>query len=166
MLVYLGIVRLRDTRRGPHLHVHRHVGVEHAHFHLHPTHLHHAATDAHTQHSHAPLWIGILNGFAGTAAVMALLPAVIIDHAGSYLLYVLAFGLGSTLSMAAYCSGINRLMNRHTLCPAPRGLLVGVRGWRVECWSGDRLVRARLVWVKFTDCRPLFNSHRQACAVV
>jgi nickel/cobalt exporter len=112
VLVYLGIRRLRDARRGPHLHVHRHGDLEHTHYHVHGMRVDHGAEGAHSEHSHAPLWIGILHGFAGTAALMALLPALLLDHVGSYLLYVLAFGLGSTLSMGAFCAGLGHLTSR------------------------------------------------------
>ena len=43
------------------------------------------------------------------AGVMALFPAVIIGEAASYIAYVLAFGLGSTLSMALFCGGLGRM---------------------------------------------------------
>jgi hypothetical protein len=109
LLICLGIGRLRDARGGPHLHAHRHGDVEHTHYHVHGMHADHGAEEAHKQHSHAPLWIGILHGFAGTAAVMALLPAVLIDHVGRYLIYVLAFGLGSTVAMATFCAGVGHL---------------------------------------------------------
>lgn len=72
--------------------------------------LHAALRKAHAQHSHAPLWIGMLHGFAGTAALMALLPAVFIADSASYLAYVLIFGFGSTLSMGAFCVGVDRLV--------------------------------------------------------
>ncbi len=112
VLIYLGIRRLRDVRRRPHLHAHRHGDLEHTHYHVHGMRVDHGAEEAHKQHSHAPLWIGILHGFAGTAALMALLPALLLDHVGSYLLYVLAFGLGSTLSMGAFCAGMGHLTFR------------------------------------------------------
>lgn len=112
VLIYLGIRRLRDVRRRPHLHAHRHGDLEHTHYHVHGRRVEHGVERAHSEHSHAPLWIGILHGFAGTAAVMALLPALLLDHVGSYLLYVLAFGLGSTLSMGAFCAGIGHVTFR------------------------------------------------------
>jgi ABC-type nickel/cobalt efflux system permease component RcnA len=112
LLICLGIMRLRDAWRGLHFHVHRHGEVEHTHYHVHRIHVDHGTTEAHSRHTHAPLWIGILHGFAGTATVMALLPAVIIDQVGNYLLYVSTFGLASTLSMGAFCAGLGRLMAR------------------------------------------------------
>jgi hypothetical protein len=108
LLIYLGYMRLRDVWRVPHLHAHRHGGLEHSHYHLHGRRVRHAAEEAHRPHSHAPLWIGVLHGFAGTAALMALLPAVIIDHFTGYVFYVLVFGLGCTLAMGAFCAGLGR----------------------------------------------------------
>ncbi len=110
LLVCLGVHRLRDARRGPHLHAHRHADLEHAHYHVHAVRLDHGTAGAHNRHSHAPLWIGLLHGLAGTAALMALLPAVIVDSAAAYLWYILAFGFGSTLAMAAFCGGVHRLV--------------------------------------------------------
>jgi hypothetical protein len=111
LLIYLGLRRLRDLRRGPHLHLHRHEGGEHAHVHLHPAGTHHNSRRAHARHSHAPLWIGILHGLAGTGGVMVLLPAVVISDLGHYLTYVLAFGAGSVLSMGAFCAGLGSAMS-------------------------------------------------------
>ena len=109
LLIYLGLVRLHDARRGPHLHPHCHGAEEHTHFHLHPPAERHESDRAHRAHSHAPLWIGLLHGLAGMAGVMALLPAVVIGEAASYIAYVMAFGLGSTLSMALFCGGLGRM---------------------------------------------------------
>ncbi len=117
LLVYLGLRRLRDARRGPHQHAHRHGDIEHVHFHIHPPHEAHGLPQAHAGHSHAPLWIGILHGLAGTGGVMVLLPAVVIENLAMYLTYVAAFGIGSVVSMGAFCAGAGRfagvLQDRH-----------------------------------------------------
>lgn len=138
----LGVKRLRDARRGPHLrlHLHRHGGIEHAHYHIHRMRADHGAAAAHQQHSHAPLWIGILHGVAGTAAVMGLLPAVIIDQLGHYLMYVLTFGLGSSLAMATFCAGIGLLTVR--LRYARDG---SHRGW--AALAGSASLALGFVWV-------------------
>jgi hypothetical protein len=111
LLIYLGLRRLRDARRGPHLHPHRHDGVVHVHAHMHPANAHHHTGQAHARHSHAPLWIGILHGLAGTGGVMVLLPAVVIGDLGNYLAYVAAFGAGSVLSMGSFCAGLGGAMS-------------------------------------------------------
>lgn len=140
LLIYLGVRRLRDTRHRPHLHAHRHGDVEHVHYHVHRRRFDHGVEEAHSRHSHAPLWIGLLHGFAGTAAVMALLPALFLNHVGSYLLYVLAFGLGSTLSMAAFCAGIGHLAFR-----AHRARGYGPRGWAAV--AGSASLAVGVVWL-------------------
>jgi nickel/cobalt exporter len=112
LLIYLGLVRLHDAHRGPHLHPHRHGAEEHIHFHLHPAAVQHESARAHYRHTHAPLWIGMLHGLAGTAGMMALLPAVVIGDAASYMVYMLGFGLGSTLSMALFCGGLGHMLER------------------------------------------------------
>ena len=112
LLVCLGIYRLRDARRGPHQHAHRHGDIEHVHFHLHPPHTSHDSLRAHLRHSHASLWIGILHGMAGSGTVLVLAPAVFVADPLAYLGYILAFGLGSILSMSAFCAGLGSLANR------------------------------------------------------
>jgi len=111
LLIYLGWRRLRDARHGPHLHHHRHGAHEHAHVHLHPKGARHDHAAAHAQHSHAPLWIGLLHGLAGTGGVMVLLPAVITGSVTGYLVYVVAFGAGSVLSMGGFCIGLGGAMS-------------------------------------------------------
>ena len=71
---------------------------------------------------------------------MALLPALFLNHVGSYLLYVLAFGLGSTLSMAAFCAGIGHLAFR-----AHRARGYGPRGWAAV--AGSASLAVGVVWL-------------------
>lgn len=112
LLVCLGIGRLRDARRGPHQHPHRHGDVEHVHFHLHPRRTSHDSAAAHLRHGHAPLWIGILHGLAGSGTVLVLVPALLVDSLAGYFFFILAFGLGSILSMGAFCAGLSGLVNK------------------------------------------------------
>lgn len=79
VLVGLGVLRLREARRGQHDRPGR---------------------------RHAPLWIGILHGVAGSGAVLALVPALFAADPMAYLAYILAFGLGSTVGMSALCAGL------------------------------------------------------------
>ena len=108
-LVYLGWVRLRDARRGPHQHRHAHRGLEHTHVHLHPARSSEHSGDAHAQHGHAPLWLGILHGLAGTGGLLVVVPALVTESAASYVAYLAAFGLGSMISMAAFCFLLARI---------------------------------------------------------
>jgi sulfite exporter TauE/SafE len=101
MLVALGVDALRKLARGGHLHIHVH---EHGgHLHAHP-HLHSAterrATEE-TPHTHhglrlgvRPLFVGIMHGMAGSAALM-LLVLTNISSSLVGLLYVGVFGIGS-----------------------------------------------------------------------
>jgi sulfite exporter TauE/SafE len=111
LLIVLGLWRLHDARHGPHLHPHRHGGDKHAHVHLHPRGHAHEEPTAHAHHSHAPFWIGILHGLAGTGGVMVLLPVVVIHDVGHYFLYIAAFGLGSIASMGVFCAGLGGAMS-------------------------------------------------------
>jgi sulfite exporter TauE/SafE len=111
LLVCLGMLRLRDAGRGLHQHPHRHGDIEHVHFHLHPPRTSHDGLAAHLRHSHAPLWIGILHGMAGSGAVLVLAPVLFAEDPLTYLGYILAFGLGSILSMSAFCAGLGGLAN-------------------------------------------------------
>ncbi len=91
LLVGLGILRLRDAQRSRPV-------VE--------------PPAARPRHGHTPLWIGILHGAAGSGAVLVLAPAVLLEDPLGYSAYVLGFGLGSILSMAAFCAGLGELLNR------------------------------------------------------
>ncbi|HYN86223.1 MAG TPA: hypothetical protein VER32_13330 [Pyrinomonadaceae bacterium] len=98
MLVALGANALRKLARGGrvHLHAHRHGGREHVHPHVHSAHDEDASPHAH--HSlrldARTLAVGMLHGFAGSAALML----VVLSTAKSplaALLYVAVFGAGS-----------------------------------------------------------------------
>lgn len=89
----------RSRRRKFHVHFHNHDGIKpHAHWHDHETTESHP--DAHRHHhEHAASMVGALHGLAGSAPILALLPAA----ARSPLLglgYLVVFGLGVALAMA------------------------------------------------------------------
>jgi hypothetical protein len=95
MLIALGFNALRKLKRGGHLHfhVHEHGGKLHTH-----PHLHEASNRTETQHHHAlsprPLFIGMMHGLAGSAALMLMVIPTI--HAPAIaLVYVAIFGVGS-----------------------------------------------------------------------
>ncbi len=101
MLISLGLNALVKLARGGklHLHQHEHGGHKHIHPHLHDK----TAAAAHTPHdaSHhgfkigpRPLWIGMLHGLAGSAALMLLVLSTI-QSAWLGLVYIAVFGLGS-----------------------------------------------------------------------
>ena len=97
MLVVLGVNALRKLARGGHIHVHVH---EHGgHLHAHP-HIHNGAheEEPHTHHGlrfgARPLFIGIVHGLAGSAALMLLVLTTISSPAIAFL-YIAVFGVGS-----------------------------------------------------------------------
>lgn len=137
MLVLLGADLLRRLRRESiHFHAHAHPAPAAApttHFHAHS---HRGESQPHNaarhQHEHRPiplraLLVGMVHGLAGSAALVLLtLQQVGSPWAG--LLYVLLFGLGSVVGMAALSWGISvpmRLSARH-LTRAHRWLNISV----------------------------------------
>ncbi len=102
MLVALGANALRKLARGGrvHLHTHRHGGREHIHPHVH-THLAAAAPEPEDPHTHhglrlgrRPLFVGMIHGLAGSAA-LTLLVLSTISSPFVGLLYLAVFGVGS-----------------------------------------------------------------------
>jgi len=64
-----------------------------------------AHTHAHTHtHRHGTLWVGMAHGLAGTAPLVALLPAATARSGWSAAAYLLFFGVGTTLAMAIYAA--------------------------------------------------------------
>ena len=109
MLVFLGAQVFWNLRRGR-LHVHRHSHDDSPHVHIHATHSRDADLDLESHHGFfnpgKPFFrtksyvIGVVHGLAGSAAVMLLLlPKISSFWAG--LGYILMFGFGTILSMAA-----------------------------------------------------------------
>lgn len=94
-MVLLGIYVLIDLiRRRRHLHFHKHEGLPpHAHWHSHED------ANAH-YHDHGALMVGALHGLAGSAPILAVLPAAA-RSPGLGLGYLLVFSVGVGLAMAA-----------------------------------------------------------------
>ncbi|HEY5624760.1 MAG TPA: high frequency lysogenization protein HflD [Gammaproteobacteria bacterium] len=105
MLILLGASVLRSLwKRRPHFHVHEHgAGVRHIHWHAHGGEVPHSQS-AH-RHEHAELGlgraltVGMVHGAAGSAGLLVLAAAA--DSVLNAIGYVLAFGAGSILGMAA-----------------------------------------------------------------
>lgn len=97
MLVVLGVNALRKLARGGHIHVHvhEHSGHLHAHPHIHQK---EQREEPHTHHGLSfgarPLFIGIVHGLAGSAALMLMVLTTISAPAVA-LLYIVVFGVGS-----------------------------------------------------------------------
>ncbi len=107
MLLFLGLGVLHKLRRNRvHFHLHTHEGST-RHFHAHS---HHASKKPHAQdahdHAHGRLFssrsylVGLVHGVAGSAGLVAMAAGATQDIATT-LGYVLVFGLGSTMGMAA-----------------------------------------------------------------
>ena len=105
MIVLLGVhVLFTLTRRRIHFHVHQRGGERHVHAHAHAGEStgHDASPHAHAHPSGfiKALVVGLMHGAAGSGALLVLVVAVSHSTAGA-LYYVLSFGLGSIIGMAA-----------------------------------------------------------------
>jgi nickel/cobalt exporter len=120
VLILIGLAVLRDIyRQRAHLHFHHHDGsTPHAHWHRHPQ----AAqqqqselnrSDRHKadkhQHSHAPVFVGVLHGVAGSAPLLALLPLTQMKSPWLGMSYLLLFGLGVFMAMLIFGGVIGQL---------------------------------------------------------
>lgn len=94
-LVAVGVAALVRAVR-VHGHRHEHDGV--AHWHLHS----HRRSESHDHVHQAALGMGMLHGLAGTGALVIALPLAATASAPLALGYLLAFGIGTTVAMAAF----------------------------------------------------------------
>lgn len=101
MLALGGWVFWTLRRHKIHAHIHEHDGYRHLHFHSH-------ARDPEHRHQHSATLLGGLHGAAGTAAVLALIPAAASKSLGMALLFVTAFGMGVMAAMTFYAFLIGR----------------------------------------------------------
>jgi ABC-type nickel/cobalt efflux system permease component RcnA len=148
MLVVLGARLIWRLRRGHlHWHTHRHGDVEHAHPHI------HVPGEAVGQHGHhvvgtarAPFLVGIVHGLAGSAAFV-LLTTKYAQTQGEGLPFLVMFGLGTVVGMAAMSSlmtlplwrGGVRLGRLQTVARAVAGSLSVAFGLYVVWEAGVRL---------------------------
>ena len=84
MLLGLGLWLLWNV-----LHERAHRAADHEHGHAH-------------DHRHGSLWVGMAHGLSGTAPLVAALSATVAGSPASAALYLLLFGVGTTLAMALY----------------------------------------------------------------
>jgi len=109
VLLWLGVHTIRKCFAGRyHFHLHRHGAHAHAHLHFHSRseagheHASHAeAAAARDVRRRAPLLVGMAHGLAGTAG-LALLVLSSIPSRSLGVAYLLVFGLGALLGMAAF----------------------------------------------------------------
>jgi sulfite exporter TauE/SafE len=70
-----------------------------------------AAGHAHG-HRHGTLWVGMAHGLAGTAPLVALLPAATMRSGWTAALYLLFFGVGTTVAMGLYAVAAGVVFDR------------------------------------------------------
>ena len=63
-------------------------------------------------HRHGTLWVGMAHGLAGTAPLLALLPAATTRSGWTAAAYLLAFGVGTTLAMGLYAMAAGLVFDR------------------------------------------------------
>ena len=109
VLVLLGLGCFWQLRKAT-LKVHSHGDVQHIHWHT----KEHAKLHSHEdekpskqllKENHKPLMIGMLHGLAGSAPVLALIPALNQGHLSVAVIYLLLFSIGMMLSMVAFGLG-------------------------------------------------------------
>jgi high-affinity nickel permease len=116
VIAALALRLLRRWRRGS-FHVHQHAHGPLVHRHLHPHDDAHGADHTHRHVSRSPLQayaIGILHGFAGSAAIAILLLATIQSRTQAATALVV-FALGSTMSMALVSAALGYALGREPL---------------------------------------------------
>jgi hypothetical protein len=129
VLVVIGGQAIRAALRlKVHVHPHAHEGEPHAHLHAHLGEAPAAAADhPHPhRHEHTAFVAGTLHGFAGTAHLLGVLPAVALPGLGPAALYLLAFAVGTILAMAAFAALVGEASARaaQDRPVAARGLLL------------------------------------------
>lgn len=107
LLIVIGAWVLLSMFRQKQMHIHKHThdGVEHVHIHS------HADGESH-RHSHSMFWVGATHGFAGTAAVMVIIPVAISQSVFSALTYLLLFGIGTMAAMSLFAFTIGTVAAR------------------------------------------------------
>jgi len=101
MLFGIGLWALRKAFR-IHAHEHEHDGQRHLHLHAHPPRAAHSQPEAHQHQTHAAFGIGVLHGLAGSSHFLGVLPSLALPTHAQALGYLVAFGTGTMVSMAAF----------------------------------------------------------------
>ena len=104
LLIALGAWTLRKALQ---IHSHEHMHGGHAHEHIHM----HARSAAHV-HPHAAFGIGTLHGLAGSSHLLGVIPALALPSSGLAVGYLLAFGAGTIVAMAAFASLVGAIASR------------------------------------------------------
>lgn len=105
ILIGLGAWAIWHLSRSRKIHIHKHLhdGVEHIHFHSH-------AERADHHHAHSMFFVGAAHGLAGTAAVLVVIPIALLSSTFAVALYILLFGVGTMLAMAAFAYALGHAL--------------------------------------------------------
>lgn len=127
-LVVIGALGIRRAlRMRLHTHSHAHDGAAHTHLHVHlgaRAAEHDLDALAH-RHGHAAFAAGTLHGVAGSAHLLAVVPAVALPGWLASGAYLLAFALGTVLAMGAFAALVGEGSARAASGPrAMRGILL------------------------------------------
>lgn len=137
MLIAIGALGIRAAfKMHLHSHTHAHDGGEHEHLHVHGADGH--GPEGHV-HTHTAFFAGLLHGVAGTAHVLAVLPAVGLNTRAQSWSYLAAFGVGTVIAMGAFAGVVGitsaslgkrgpKLMRGMMLAASCICILVGI-GW-------------------------------------
>lgn len=112
------------------------------HFHAHARAAHHGQPGAH-RHAHAAFGIGILHGLAGSSHLLGILPMLAFPTKLQAICYLVAFGVGTIISMAAFSWAMGFAATRF----ADRGLKF-YRGLLGSCGVAAMVVGC--VWIVHT----------------
>ncbi len=105
-LIAIGLWGMRKAlSQRVHTHEHTHEGEAHLHIHVHAPATAHAPakTKAHF-HTHTAFAVGILHGLAGSSHFLGVLPSLALPTRAQAITYLLAFGIGTIVSMASFSS--------------------------------------------------------------
>ena len=128
MLFGIGLWALQKTFQNKvHVHEHEHDGDRHVHIHTHTHRVAHEQNAAH-HHTHAAFGIGILHGLAGSSHFLGVLPILAFPSRAQAISYLVAFGLGTIASMAAFSWVMGAVATRW----ASRSMKI-YRGLMVSC---------------------------------
>lgn len=109
-LIFIGIMSLRRALTlKVHYHEHEHDGLRHAHFHVHET-THRTEGVPRHRHSHLPIGIGLLHGVAGSAHLVAVLPALALPSVATGVGYVAGYGVGTIAAMTLFSWAIGQVV--------------------------------------------------------
>ena len=115
VLIAIGLWTLRGAlKHRVHHHPHEHVGRRHVHMHVHRVQKEHASPGAH-EHSHAPLWVGVLHGAAGSSHFLGVLPALALPTRSEAAFYLAGYALGTIGAMTVFAAFLGVITARVSL---------------------------------------------------